>query len=78
MHKYTSGPVFVPSSTPTYMARYEAKHLMDAALRSERLGGVASQLLQAIDSVELRGYGVLLAEYLKDSWTSSEWGKMSG
>lgn len=60
------------------MARYEAKHLMDAALRSERLGGVASQLLQAIDSVELRGYGVLLAEYLKDSWTSSEWGKMSG
>jgi len=67
MHKYTSGPVFVPSSTPTYMARYEAKHLMDAALRSERLGGVASQLLQAIDSVELRGYGVLLAEYLKES-----------
>ncbi len=68
MHKYTSGPVFVPSSTPTYMARYEAKHLMDAASRAERLGGVASQLLQAIDSVELRGYGVLLAEYLKDSW----------
>lgn len=67
MHKFTSGPVFVPSSTPTYMARYEAKHLVDAAQRAESFA-TALQLFQALDKAELRGYAVLMAEYLKEPW----------
>ena len=65
MRKFTNGPVFVPSSTPTYMARYEAKHLVDAAARAKQVGGGAQAMLQAIKTPELRGYAVLLAEYLK-------------
>ena len=69
MRKFTSGPVFVPSSTPTYMARYEPKHLAEAAQRAERSeSSGARQLLQAVSKAELRGYAVLLAEYLKASW----------
>lgn len=68
MRKFTAGPVFVPSSTPTYMARYEPKHLVEAAQRAGSQSSGARQLLQAVGKAELRGYAVLLAEYLKESW----------
>lgn len=67
MRKFTAGPVFVPSSTPTYMARYEPKHLAEAAQRERSQSSGARQLLQAVGKAELRGYAVLLAEYLKES-----------
>eukprot|EP00440_Ansanella_granifera_P056788 gb/GFBE01061552.1/.p1 GENE.gb/GFBE01061552.1/~~gb/GFBE01061552.1/.p1 ORF type:complete len:740 (+),score=157.98 gb/GFBE01061552.1/:1-2220(+) len=69
MDKYTFGPVFVPSSTPSYMARYEAEHLRSMATQaSEVLGGSAVlNLLQASGKEEIKGYGVLLAKYLKES-----------
>lgn len=68
MAKYTEGPVFVPSSTPSYMARYETKHLQAAAARAANLFGSAMcELLQAAERDEIVGYGVLLAEYLKES-----------
>ena len=62
MAKYTCGPVFVPSSTPSYMARYEKTHLAEAAKRVTGLGIAALNDLP----LEMRGYAVLLAEYLKD------------
>ena len=68
MRKFTAGPVFVPSSTPTYMARYEPKHLAEAAQQERSQSSGARQLLQAVGKAELRGYAVLLAEYLKESW----------
>eukprot|EP00933_Yihiella_yeosuensis_P052039 TRINITY_DN5001_c0_g2_i5.p1 TRINITY_DN5001_c0_g2~~TRINITY_DN5001_c0_g2_i5.p1 ORF type:complete len:776 (+),score=105.19 TRINITY_DN5001_c0_g2_i5:132-2330(+) len=68
MFKYSAGPVFVPSSTPSYMARYETGHLRAAASRlSSTFGGSVLELLQSIKDEETRGYAVLLAEYLKES-----------
>ncbi|CAE7244871.1 cscB [Symbiodinium natans] len=69
MHLYTQGPVFVPSSTPSYMARYETAHLAACAGRApEALGqGALLALLRAADEEHVTGYAVLLAEYLKDS-----------
>eukprot|EP00930_Biecheleria_cincta_P027468 TRINITY_DN19297_c0_g3_i1.p1 TRINITY_DN19297_c0_g3~~TRINITY_DN19297_c0_g3_i1.p1 ORF type:complete len:745 (-),score=116.88 TRINITY_DN19297_c0_g3_i1:91-2283(-) len=68
MPKYTEGPVFVPSSTPSYMARYEKQHLQAAAARAPDLfGSAVCELLQASRRDEIVGYGVLLAEYLKES-----------
>lgn len=49
------------------MARYEPKHLAEAAQRERSQSSGARQLLQAVGKAELRGYAVLLAEYLKES-----------
>lgn len=64
MGKYTCGPVFVPSSTPSYMARYEKSFLEEAAKRAQSFG--LADILGDVP-VEMKGYAVLLAEYLKDS-----------
>jgi len=63
MQRYTCGPVFVPSSTPSYMARYEAAHLRGAA---ERLPALNLGWLEELP-LEARGYAVLMVEYLKES-----------
>jgi len=70
MTKYTSGPVFVPSSTPSYMAHYEVTHLQSLASRGADVLGKSSTilgLLEAAEKSEVTGYGVLLAEYLRES-----------
>jgi len=64
MGKYTCGPVFVPSSTPSYMARYEKSFLEEAAKRAQSFG--LADILGDVP-VEMKGYAVLLAEYLKES-----------
>ncbi|OLP78472.1 hypothetical protein AK812_SmicGene41347 [Symbiodinium microadriaticum] len=69
MHLYTQGPVFVPSSTPSYMARYQPDHLAVSAGRAVQVLGQGAllDLLRATGDDHAIGYGVLLAEYLKDS-----------
>lgn len=69
MHLYTQGPVFVPSSTPSYMARYQPDYLTASAGRAVQVLGQGAllDLLRTTGDDHAIGYGVLLAEYLKDS-----------
>ena len=77
--KYTKYPVVIPSSTPAYNAHYEQAHLVAkatkvaAALEAVRYRGkegaaaAAYDLIHRVESVAVRGFCVLLLEYLADA-----------
>eukprot|EP00968_Pinguiococcus_pyrenoidosus_P013312 scaffold1213_cov256-Pinguiococcus_pyrenoidosus.AAC.5 len=72
MEKYTVFPVVVPSATPGYMAAYRVEHLADAASGASAFGSTLRTLLDTIDDQAMKGYGVLLLRYLRESCGAKE------
>eukprot|EP01134_Creolimax_fragrantissima_P001196 CFRG1196T1 len=68
---YTKFPVIVPSSTPGYMSEYTKSHLHASGKNSnEIVNGLCdnvSNTLREDQCAHLKGYMVLLADYIKDA-----------
>eukprot|EP01052_Picozoa_sp_SAG31_P010573 SAG31_NODE_582_length_13925_cov_32.209967_4_plen_477_part_00 len=65
LSKYTKAPVVVPTSTPSYNAHYTSKYLERVAAEQSTVD--ISAVTKFVQSLAVRGYLHLVAEYLADA-----------
>jgi hypothetical protein len=65
LHTYTKFPVVVPSSNPSYDTEYMEDYLQSQTV-NEYLGTSAKVLLKQIKSDSIRGFCIVLIEYLQN------------
>ena len=65
MAKYTKFPVYVPSSNPSYDTTYQSDFLRQQSVGTTWIKSSAN-LVEEVQSEEIRGYCCLLVEYLRN------------
>jgi hypothetical protein len=66
LKKYTKFPVVIPSSTPAYDASYTESYLTSKSM-APVVGAAIQPLVDGVSNTLVRGYCVVLWEYLKDA-----------